>query len=161
MRRIDALLADYGSHHRTRGNVACHALGVTLIVFGVLSLLHAVPIAGPLTGSELLIAAGFTYYLTLDAPLALPILGAAAILDALAHAVGDWRIGAAAFAVGWGFQAVGHAVYEKNSPAFFRNLVHLMVGPAYLVNELLRLRPVAAPPHPDPLPHPREGGPTS
>jgi uncharacterized membrane protein YGL010W len=53
-------------------------------------------------------------------------------------------MGAAAFVLGWIFQAVGHAVYEKNSPAFFRNLVHLLVGPAYLVNKVLRIRPAAA-----------------
>ena len=150
MRRIDALLADYGAHHRARGNLVCHGIGITLILFGVLSLAHALRLAGPVTGSEALIAGAFLYYLSLDAPLSLGILGAAAVLDGLAHAVGDWRIGAGAFLLGWIFQAVGHGVYEKNAPAFFRNLVHLMVGPAYLVNELLRLRPVAAVPHADP-----------
>ena len=65
------------------------------------------------------------------------------LLDLAARVVGDWRIGAAAFVVGWIFQAVGHAVYEKNRPAFFRNLLHLLVGPLFLINELLRLRRVA------------------
>ncbi len=45
--------------------------------------------------------------------------------------------------MGWIFQGIGHAVYEKRSPAFLRNLVHLLVGPAFLVNEALRIRPVA------------------
>jgi len=31
-------------------------------------------------------------------------------------------------------------VYERNRPAFFKNLVHLMVGPLFLMNELLRVR---------------------
>jgi uncharacterized membrane protein YGL010W len=35
MKRVDALLADYGSHHRARGNLVCHAFGITLIVFGI------------------------------------------------------------------------------------------------------------------------------
>jgi uncharacterized membrane protein YGL010W len=141
VRRIDALLADYGSVHRTRGNLACHAVGITLIVFGLLSMLHAIRISGFLTGSEIFVAAGFVYYLTLDAALAVAILVAAGLLAALARAVGDWRVGAAAFLVGWIFQGIGHAIYEKKSPAFFRNLVHLAVGPAYLLNELLHIRP--------------------
>jgi hypothetical protein len=37
VKRVDALLTDYGSHHRTRGNLVCHAFGVTLIVFGIIS----------------------------------------------------------------------------------------------------------------------------
>jgi uncharacterized membrane protein YGL010W len=60
--------------------------------------------------------------------------------DAVAGAVGNWRIGLAAFIVGWVFQGIGHAVYEKKSPAFFRNLLHLMIGPVFLWNELIRRR---------------------
>jgi uncharacterized membrane protein YGL010W len=40
--------------------------------------------------------------------------------------------------------ALLQAVYEKNQPAFFRNLVHLAIGPAYLVAEALGLRGPAA-----------------
>jgi uncharacterized membrane protein YGL010W len=39
------------------------------------------------------------------------------------------------------FRAIGHAVYEKNRPAFFKNLLHLLVGPLlFRMNELLRIR---------------------
>jgi uncharacterized membrane protein YGL010W len=140
MRRVDALLADYGSHHRTRGNLVCHAFGITLIVFGGLAMLRALRV-GPFTGAEILIAIGFLFYLTLDPALAISALVATAALDVVASAVGNWRAGAVAFALGWVFQAIGHARYEKNSPAFFRNLVHLLVGPIFLLNEALRLRP--------------------
>ena len=60
MRKIDTLLADYGSHHRTRGNLVCHAFGITLIVFGILSMLGRIgmPPAGA-TAAEWLIAAAF------------------------------------------------------------------------------------------------------
>jgi uncharacterized membrane protein YGL010W len=139
--RIDGLLADYGASHRTRGNLFCHAIGITLIVFGLLSLLHAIPLSGGWTLSELLLAAAFLFYLTLDVPLALAVLGAATLLDLAARAIGNWKVGAGAFVVGWIFQAIGHAAYEKSSPAFFRNLVHLLVGPVFLVNEALRIRP--------------------
>lgn len=149
MRRIDALLADYGSYHRTRGNLACHAAGITLILFGGLSMLSAVRIGtfGPiphLTAAEIAATAVIAFYAGLDVPLALAMLIELAALDAAARAVSDWRAGAAAFAVGWVFQGVGHAVYEKNRPAFFKNLVHLLVGPAFLMNEIVKARPVAA-----------------
>jgi uncharacterized membrane protein YGL010W len=145
-KRVDALLADYGSHHRTRGNLVTHAFGVTLIVFGILSLLHAVPVAGGWTASEVFVGLAFLFYVSLDIPLAVGVAGAVLLLDLAARAVGSWRVGAAAFVVGWILQGIGHAVFEKNSPAFFRNLVHLMVGPAYLVNEALRIRPGRAAP---------------
>ncbi len=92
-------------------------------------------------------AAGSLYYLSLDVPLGLATSAVAVALDLAARAVPRWGWGVAAFVVGWVFQGIGHAVYEKKSPAFFRNLVHLLVGPAYLVNEALRLRrPSPAPP---------------
>ena len=149
VRRIDAFLADYGSYHRTRGNVACHAAGITLILFGSLSMLGALRLGavGPfarVTLAEVVLAAAVLFYMSLDVPLALAMLVELAALDLAARAIADWRVGLAAFVVGWIFQGVGHAVYEKNKPAFVKNLVHLMVGPVFLVNELLGLRPVEA-----------------
>lgn len=141
MRRVDALLADYGQAHRTRGNILCHTVGITLIVFGVLAMLGRIPVAPPWTAAEVLIALAGVYYLWLDVPLGAAVTVAAALLDLAARRSGDWRIGAAAFVVGWVFQGIGHAVYEKRSPAFLRNLVHLLIGPAFLVNEALRVRP--------------------
>jgi len=144
-KRIDALLADYAEAHRTPGNVVCHAAGISLIVFGILSMLSAIPIAGRWTAAEALLAAALAAYLTLDPALGATTVAAAVVLDLLARLVGDWRVGAAAFAAGWVFQGVGHAVYERNRPAFLRNLAHLLVGPAYLVNKVVRIRPVARP----------------
>ena len=142
--RIDALLADYGAAHRARGNVVCHSIGISLIVFGVLSLAHAIRLGGGWwTASELVVAAAGTAYLALDGALGVAMIAAGGLVDLAARAVNDARVGVAAFVVGWIFQAIGHAAYEKNSPAFFRNLVHLLVGPAYLVNKLLKIRPAA------------------
>lgn len=141
MRRVDALLSDYASFHRTRGNLVCHAFGITLIVFGILSMLLAIPLpVDSFTVAEALIAAGVLFYVTLDVTLAAAMLAELALLDLVARAVGDWRIGLAAFALGWVFQALGHARFEKNRPAFFKNLAHLMVGPLFLANELFRIR---------------------
>ncbi len=144
--RVDALLADYSSYHRARGNLVCHAFGITLIVFGSASLLLLMRLPGALrvTAAEILIGAALLFYLTLDASLALVMLAEFALLDAAARAVGDWRVGLAAFLLGWVFQGVGHARFERNSPAFFKNLAHLLVGPLFLANELLRIRPVAS-----------------
>ncbi|MEP6768458.1 MAG: Mpo1-like protein [Acidobacteriota bacterium] len=142
MKRVDALLADYGSYHRTQGNFACHAAGVPLIVFGIFSFLRLIPL--PLAGwtaAEALITAAFVFYAALDLPLALALLVPEVLLDLAARAADSWKAGLAAFVLGWIFQGIGHARYEKKAPAFLRNLVHLLIGPLFLVNELLRVRP--------------------
>ena len=146
MKRIDALLADYASYHRARGNIICHFIGIPLIMFGIFSLLQLLRfgmISGlPLTAAEIFIAIVTIYYFSLDTKLASGMLLLSAILDAAAHAVNDWRIGLALFVIGWIFQGIGHAAYEKRSPAFLKNLLHLLVGPIFLVNEALHVRPV-------------------
>ena len=43
------------------------------------------------------------------------------------------RVAIALFVVGWIFQFVGHYVYEKRAPAFYRNLAHLLVGPLWIL----------------------------
>jgi uncharacterized membrane protein YGL010W len=141
--RLDRLFADYRASHASRGNRLCHAVGITLIVFGVFGFLARIPVAGIWTASELLLAAAFAFYALLDLPLALGVLVYAAILDLAARAV-TWPVALTAFVVGWVFQAVGHAVYEKNRPAFFRNLIHLLIGPAFLVSEAVGLGPRAS-----------------
>jgi uncharacterized membrane protein YGL010W len=147
-RRVDALLTDYASYHRTRGNLVCHAFGITLIIFGSVTMLLSLRLPGATraTAAELLIGLVLLFYLTLDASLAIVMLLEFAVLDIAARAIADWRAGLAAFLVGWAFQGLGHARFERNSPAFFKNLVHLMVGPLFLANELLRIRPVAEAP---------------
>ena len=145
MNRLEALLADYGAYHRTRGNLVCHAIGVTLILYGVLALLLEVPLpVSPWTAAEVLIAAVVLFYLRLSLTLALTMLAEAALFDLLARAVSDWRVGAAAFVLGWIAQTVGHSAFEHNRPAFFKNAIHLLVGPIFLWNELLRIRPTPA-----------------
>ena len=149
MRKIDALLSDYASHHTTNGNVVCHFVGIPLIVFGIFSMLQrvrVVPLGGNVvTGAEVFIAAAMLYYLFLDVRLACAMLAASLILDLAALKIADWRVGLAAFVVGWIFQGIGHAVYEKKSPSFLKNAVHLLVGPLFLVNEVLRIRHIEGP----------------
>ena len=147
MSRLDALLADYGAYHRTRGNLVCHAFGITLIVYGVVALLREIPLpVEPWTGAEVAIAAAAVLYVRWNAALAAPMVAEMVLFDLLARAVDDWRVAAAAFLAGWIFQAVGHAGFEKNRPAFFQNVRHLLVGPIFLWNELLRVRPIGRQP---------------
>jgi uncharacterized membrane protein YGL010W len=36
------------------------------------------------------------------------------------------------FVLGWVFQGIGHAIYEKKSPAFLKNVTHILVGPLWI-----------------------------
>ena len=144
MKKVDSLLSDYAFYHQTTGNKICHFIGIPLIIFSLLALLRPVVLMDWFTAAELLIVLSVVYYLILDVRLALGMLLVVAALDFAAWKIADFRIGMAALIIGWIFQGIGHAVYEKRSPAFTRNLVHLLVGPIFLLNEVLHVRKLAS-----------------
>jgi uncharacterized membrane protein YGL010W len=140
--KIDAFFADYAEHHRSEGNRWCHAAGIPLIAAGLLGLgaVELARISGwPLELSAVLIVALAPAYIWLDARLGAALTAACVLLYLGARVLG-WQINLGLFVVGWAFQFVGHGVYEKRSPAFFRNFVHLLVGPLWVMNHFLRLR---------------------
>lgn len=128
--------ADYAAFHRTAGNKACHSFGIPLIVLSSLALLARVPLVGvggfSFTLAEVLIAGFVLYYLTLDPTLAAFMLLAYAGLDAAGRFI-PFGPAVAIFVFGWILQGVGHYVYEKNSPAFFKNFAHLAVGQLWIL----------------------------
>lgn len=128
--------AEYARFHATKGNQACHSLGIPMIVFAILALLAHVSVAPAfgfgLTAAEVVLAALTLYYLTLDAVLALLMLAVAVVFAAAGRRV-PLLPALGLFIVGWILQFVGHYVYEKKAPAFFQNLTHLLVGPLWIL----------------------------
>jgi uncharacterized membrane protein YGL010W len=128
--------ADYGAFHATPGNKACHSLGIPMIFFAVIALLSHVPLFRvdglAVTLAEPVIAAVMLYYLRLDAALAAMML-VVSVVSAVAGRFVPVPAAAVLFVLGWVLQFVGHYVYEKKSPAFFRNVTHLLVGPLWIL----------------------------
>ena len=128
--------ADYAAFHATPGNRACHYAGIPLIVFTLIALLTRAPVANlggfTVTLAEVIVAVVTVWYLTLDAPLALAMLAASSTFAIVGRGVPTlFCLGL--FVLGWVLQFIGHYVYEKKSPAFYKNLVHLLVGPLLIV----------------------------
>jgi uncharacterized membrane protein YGL010W len=127
--------ADYAAFHTTPGNQACHYVGIPLIVFTLVALLTHASVATlggfTLTLAEITVVAVTAWCLTLDVPLAFVMLVATAASAFLGRSVPV--LGALVlFVLGWVFQFVGHYVYEKKAPAFYKNLTHLLVGPLWI-----------------------------
>jgi len=140
VKKVDSLLADYAFYHRKRGNKVCHFIGIPLIMYSLFVLLRPVVLIEPFTAAELLVILSIAYYMSLNLKLAIGMLLTTSLLDFAAGKTADFRIGIAAMTIGWIFQGIGHAVYEKRSPAFLRNLIHLLIGPLFLLNEVWRVR---------------------
>ena len=133
---LRAHFAEYGSFHATAGNKACHSVGIPLIFFSVLALLGHVPlfrVSGfTVTLAEPVILAVTLYTLRLDVALGAMMLVVSVALAAAGRVV-SVPVAAFLFVMGWVLQFVGHYIYEKKSPAFFRNVTPLLVGPLWIL----------------------------
>jgi uncharacterized membrane protein YGL010W len=137
--RAERLFDDYASAHRTPGNRLCHSVGIPLIVFSSILALATVPLGRGLTAAEPVIVLVSIAEFALDPVPAAVFVVFSAGCDAAGRMVAGafGTIPALVFAgtlfvVGWIFQLVGHAVFEKNRPAFARNLRHMLIGPLWI-----------------------------
>jgi uncharacterized membrane protein YGL010W len=135
MQDIQALFADYASYHKTKGNKAYHRVGIPLIVLTLIGMLARVKFAG-FDAAMLVIAAATIFYLMEEWRLAIAMLAVSVAFYFVGAALPLWA-NAALFVLGWIFQFIGHSVYEKRQPAFLRNFVHLLVGPLWILNDLI------------------------
>ena len=145
MKTLTDQLAQYAAYHRDRRNIATHFIGIPMIVLAVQVLLSRPVLADigvPVTPALLLTLATCIYYLRLDRPLGLlmALLMAAGLamawpLSAQSTALWLWS-GVGLFVVGWVIQFVGH-LWEGRKPAFVDDLVGLVIGPLFVVAEVV------------------------
>ena len=145
-RTAAALLNQYAEYHRDRRNILTHFIGVPMIVFGVGVLLAgwSFTLAGlVLTPAWLAFVLAALWYLTRGhLGIGAATTAGVGVLMLLAHRVSGgslaswlaWGLGF--FAVGWVIQFVGH-YYEGKKPAFADDIIGLLVGPMFVVLELL------------------------
>jgi uncharacterized membrane protein YGL010W len=145
------LLTQYAEYHRDRRNILTHFIGVPMIVFGV-GVLLARPtfmVGGlALTPAWLVFALVALWYLTRGrVGIGIATTLGVGVLMILAHRASaasgaslvqwlGWGVGF--FVVGWVIQFIGH-YYEGRKPAFADDVVGLLVGPMFVVLELLAL----------------------
>ena len=134
-------LDEYSGFHQTTGNEICHYLGIPSIVAGAATLLGLLPLGTfggfTITVAELVGAAIAVFYLVTARLLGVLTTLLFVVLIALGRAMPFW-LGLSIFVAGWILQFVGHLAFEHRSPAFLRNLLHLLVGPAWIVEHALK-----------------------
>ncbi|WP_105255509.1 Mpo1 family 2-hydroxy fatty acid dioxygenase [Pseudoalteromonas sp. T1lg75] len=146
MKSLVSQLANYAHYHRDKRNIYTHFIGIPLIVYALAVLLsrHGFTITPELTltPAALVVAISCVYYLFLSLSLGLimSVLMAAALVGAAPLAALPWPQwlgwGVGLFLLGWLFQFVGH-YFEGKKPAFVDDLIGLIIGPLFVVVELL------------------------
>ena len=147
MRTSTELLARYAAYHRDRRNIISHFVGVPLIVFAVGVLLARPVLAAgngvALTPAWILFVVAAAWYLTRgSAVLGVAVSAVVGVLLWLGQRAADGSVpvwlgwGLGCFTIGWVIQFIGHW-YEGRKPAFVDDLVGLLVGPMFVVAEVM------------------------
>jgi uncharacterized membrane protein YGL010W len=149
MRKIDALLSEYGESHQNATNKLIHWICVPLIFFSVVGLIGSIP-AGFLISivgegaiyanwAAVMLAIALIYYITLSIPLAIGMLlfGSLCLVAMQRIVLADiaplWAVCLGIFVIAWIGQFYGHKV-EGKKPSFLKDVQFLMIGPAWLMH---------------------------
>jgi uncharacterized membrane protein YGL010W len=139
-------LADYAEYHRDPRNCAMHVFGIIFLFLAAILPLTMWPVTlfgVQITIATLMVLPVLIYWLVLDAPLGLAIVGAAGFLLWTAAMVVDhgsvtstYITTAVLVVIGVASQIVGHRVFESRQPALVDNPSHLLLGPMFVMAKL-------------------------
>lgn len=148
MKKIDALLLEYGESHQNSTNKTIHWICVPLIFFSIVGLIASIP-AGPLqqfaegnpyaNWATVLMILVVVYYVSLSIPLAIGMALFGLLCLFVCNIIVQldfaplWLVCVVVFVLAWIGQFYGHKV-EGKKPSFLKDVQFLMIGPAWLMH---------------------------
>ena len=147
MRTLAQQMSFYQRYHSKMANKITHMIGIPLILFSIMIPLGWVQLSVPnfihTNLAWTIITLTLLYYLFLDIPLALGMAVVFIVLCLIAsifYNQGPNLLGfyvfLACFVGGWILQFIGH-FFEKKKPAFAANLFQLIIGPIFILAEVV------------------------
>lgn len=151
VRKIDALLSEYGESHRNKTNKALHWICIPIIFFSLFGLIRCIPvpdfftdISPLLNWATIVLVLSLLYYLSLSLPLFIGFL-----IWSLMVLFGNeslYQLGIPSllfislslFVIAWIGQFIGHGI-EGKKPSFLKDLQFLLIGPAWLMHFILKM----------------------
>ncbi len=132
-RKIDQLLAHYGSSHTHPTNELIHFAAIPLIMLSLCGLLFALHpwVAYAFVGASMV------YYARLSWLFFVCMCIWSVLILAIVYAMGSYVLPAsvAIFIVAWIIQFVGHKI-EGKKPSFLEDIQYLWVGPMFVLSKL-------------------------
>jgi uncharacterized membrane protein YGL010W len=146
----DQWFAEYGESHQDGTNETIHWICVPVIFYCVVGLLWSIPVPAPLAAAapwfrwvQPAMVAALLFYFRLSVPLAFGLLGFISVCYILLEVQGlycpfpVWKSSLILFVLAWIGQFIGHQI-EGQKPSFFKDVVFLLIGPAWLLHFIYR-----------------------
>lgn len=152
MSKAERLLNEYAESHQNKINKLIHWFCVPLIFFSIYGMIRVIPVPDAfytvsvhLNWANIVLILALIYYLFLSIPLFLGFIvwtfivcfGNLELLHFFGRAGLFW-LSFIIFVLAWVGQFVGHAI-EGKKPSFLKDLQFLLIGPAWLMNFLLKV----------------------
>jgi uncharacterized membrane protein YGL010W len=129
---------DYALHHAHPKNRLTHYLGIPLIAASTLGLFSLIKL-GHIDAGFLIALIAMAFYFFLDKRIASYFMIPIALLYYIG-ASSSMAVLISMQVIGWITQYIGHYVYEKKSPAFYKNLQHLLIGPIWIFAKVIHYK---------------------
>lgn len=151
-RKIELLLREYAESHQNLTNKLIHWVCVPAIFFSIFGLLRTIPVPDAmadlspyLNWATIILVLVLVYYLMLSFSLFLGFI----LWTSVVLVGNEWlfvQLGIKGllwfsiglFALAWIGQFIGHGI-EGKKPSFFKDLQFLLIGPAWLMNFILKV----------------------
>ena len=134
------LLDEYASSHQNKTNKRIHYFCVPVIFWSITAMLWVVKIPVVENLAIVMTALISIYYISKDVLVTIQMI-VFSVLCLLLNAYMEksglpllW-IAVILFVIAWVFQFIGHKI-EGKKPSFFKDLQFLLIGPAWIVNQL-------------------------
>jgi uncharacterized membrane protein YGL010W len=133
VRKVDQLIAHYGSSHTHPTNELIHFAAIPLIMLSLCGLMFALH---PWVAYAF-IAASMVYYARLSIVFFISMVIWSVLIVALLHAMGSQVLIASIviFVGAWIIQFIGHKI-EGKKPSFLEDIQYLWVGPMFVLSKL-------------------------
>ncbi len=151
----DQWFAEYGESHQDDTNELIHWICVPIICFSVMGLIWSLPVPAPLAAAlpwfnwlHPVLLAALAFYFRLSVPLAFGLLAFISAcycvieLVFMLSRVPAWKIFLGLFVLAWIGQFIGHKI-EGRKPSFFKDVVFLLIGPAWLMHFIYKKLDIA------------------
>ncbi len=151
-RKIELLLREYAESHQNHTNKLIHWVCVPAIFFSIFGLIRTIPVPDAmadlspyLNWTTIILVLVLVYYMILSFSLFLGFI----LWTSVVLVGNEWlfvQLGVKGllwfsiglFALAWIGQFIGHGI-EGKKPSFFKDLQFLLIGPAWLMNFILKV----------------------
>jgi uncharacterized membrane protein YGL010W len=146
----DQWFAEYGESHQNHTNELIHWICVPLIFLSVLGLVFSIPLPAAIAGpapwfnwSQPAMALAMLCYLRLSPSLSAGMLLFMSLCYMFLACQESfcpfpiWKSSLIVFVLAWIGQFIGHRI-EGKKPSFFKDLLFLLIGPAWLMSKVYR-----------------------